>query len=46
MNVIEIEIFEVLLIELKVFGDECGFFMESFNQCNFFEKIGVNLEFV
>lgn len=31
MNVIKIEIFDVLIFELKVFGDECGFFMESFN---------------
>ena len=46
MNVIETEIPEVLLIEPKVFGDERGFFMESFNQRNFFEKTGVNLEFV
>ena len=43
---IETEIPEVLLIEPKVFGDERGFFMESFNQRNFFEKTGVNLEFV
>ena len=46
MNVIETEIPEVLLIEPKVFGDERGFFMESFNQRNFSEKTGVNLEFV
>ena len=31
MNVIQTEIPEVLLIEPKVFGDERGFFMESFN---------------
>ena len=46
MNVIETEIPEVLLIEPKVFGDERGFFMESFNQRNFSEKTGVNMEFV
>ena len=46
MNVIETEMPEVLLIEPKVFGDERGFFMESFNQRNFSEKTGVNLEFV
>ncbi|NEP88947.1 MAG: dTDP-4-dehydrorhamnose 3,5-epimerase [Okeania sp. SIO2C2] len=46
MNVIQTEIPEVLLIEPKVFGDERGFFMESFNQGNFSEKTGVNLEFV
>lgn len=31
MNVIKTEIFDVLIFELKVFGDERGFFMESFN---------------
>ncbi|NET28967.1 dTDP-4-dehydrorhamnose 3,5-epimerase [Okeania sp. SIO1I7] len=46
MNVIQTEIPEVLLIDPKVFGDERGFFMESFNQRNFSEKTGVNLEFV
>ncbi|MEB3339847.1 dTDP-4-dehydrorhamnose 3,5-epimerase [Okeania sp.] len=46
MNVIVTKIPEVLLIEPKVFGDERGFFMESFNQRNFSEKTGVNLEFV
>ncbi|NER04660.1 MAG: dTDP-4-dehydrorhamnose 3,5-epimerase [Okeania sp. SIO3C4] len=46
MNVIQTEIPEVLLIEPKVFGDERGFFMESFNQRNFSEKTGINLEFV
>lgn len=46
MNVIQTEIPEVLLIEPKVFGDERGFFMESFNQRTFTEKTGVNLEFV
>ena len=46
MNIIETEIPEVLLIEPKVFGDERGFFMESFNQRNFSEKTGINMEFV
>ncbi len=46
MDVIKTEIPEVLLIEPKVFGDERGFFMESFNQRTFTEKTGVNLEFV
>ena len=46
MDVIQTEIPEVLLIEPKVFGDERGFFMESFNQRKFTEKTGVNLEFV
>ncbi|NEP46459.1 MAG: dTDP-4-dehydrorhamnose 3,5-epimerase [Okeania sp. SIO2H7] len=46
MNVIQTEIPEVLLIEPKVFGDDRGFFFESFNQKNFAEKTGVNLDFV
>lgn len=46
MNVIQTEIPEVLLIEPKVFGDERGFFFESFNQTAFTEKTGINLEFV
>ena len=46
MNIIETEIPEVLLIEPKVFGDERGFFMESFNQRNFSLKTGINMEFV
>ncbi|MGB3513477.1 MAG: dTDP-4-dehydrorhamnose 3,5-epimerase [Microcoleaceae cyanobacterium] len=46
MDIIQTEIPEVLLIEPKIFGDERGFFMESFNQRTFTEKTGVNLEFV
>lgn len=46
MNVIKIEIFDVLIFELKVFGDERGFFMESFNQKVFEEVVGWKVEFV
>lgn len=46
MNVIQTEIPDVLLIEPKVFGDDRGFFFESFNQKNFSDKTGVNLDFV
>lgn len=31
MNVIRIEIEDVLILELRVFGDDRGFFYESFN---------------
>ncbi|MGE5865699.1 MAG: dTDP-4-dehydrorhamnose 3,5-epimerase family protein, partial [Rhizobacter sp.] len=31
---------EVLLLEPKCFGDERGFFMESFNQRQFDEAVG------
>lgn len=36
----------VLIIEPKVFGDERGFFMESFNQKIFDEAVGRHVEFV
>ena len=37
---------EVLIIEPKVFGDERGFFMESFNQAAFEQATGVAMRFV
>ncbi|MEM9772788.1 MAG: dTDP-4-dehydrorhamnose 3,5-epimerase, partial [Cyanobacteria bacterium P01_D01_bin.73] len=37
---------EVLLIEPKVFGDDRGFFFESFNQQKFAEQTGVTDNFV
>lgn len=37
---------EVLILEPKVFGDERGFFMESFNHGVFAEATGVHLNFV
>ena len=37
---------EVLLIEPKVFGDERGFFFESFNQRVLAEQAGITAEFV
>ena len=37
---------DVLLIEPKVFGDERGFFFESFNQRAFNQATGLNLDFV
>jgi dTDP-4-dehydrorhamnose 3,5-epimerase len=36
----------VLIIEPKVFGDERGFFYESFNQRKFNEMVGREVEFV
>lgn len=36
----------VLLIEPKIFGDERGFFMESFNQKVFDDAVGHSVEFV
>lgn len=37
---------DVLLIEPKVFGDERGFFFESFNQQRFNAATGLDLQFV
>jgi dTDP-4-dehydrorhamnose 3,5-epimerase len=37
---------DVLILEPKVFGDERGFFMESFNQRAFDEAVGRHVEFV
>ena len=37
---------EVLIIEPKVFGDERGFFFESFSQRDFDEATGLSLPFV
>ena len=46
MNVIQTEIPDVLIIEPKVFADERGFFMESFNQQRFNEIVGREVNFV
>lgn len=46
MNVIQTAIPEVLIIEPKVFGDDRGFFFESFNARRFAELTGVRTEFV
>lgn len=37
---------DVILIEPKVFGDERGFFFESFNQVQFEQAIGKSVQFV
>lgn len=36
----------ILAIQPQVFGDERGFFLESFNQKEFCEKTGLNIDFV
>lgn len=46
MNVIDTAIAEVKIIEPKVFGDERGFFYESFNQARFEAAIGHSVNFV
>lgn len=46
MNVIETDIPEILIFEPKVFGDERGFFFESFNQQVFDAAVGHHVNFV
>ncbi|MCO7625167.1 dTDP-4-dehydrorhamnose 3,5-epimerase [Pseudomonas fluorescens] len=46
MNVIETGLPGVVIIEPKVFGDERGFFYESFNARAFAEATGVHAQFV
>ena len=46
MNVIPTAIADALIIEPKVFGDDRGFFMGSFNERGFREQTGVDLSFV
>jgi dTDP-4-dehydrorhamnose 3,5-epimerase len=46
MKVIPAAIPDVLIIEPKVFGDERGFFFESFNRHTFKELTGVKCDFV
>jgi len=46
MNTTKTDIPEVLILEPKVFGDERGFFMESFNQKVWEEATGLKTHFV
>ncbi|GKQ75878.1 dTDP-4-dehydrorhamnose 3,5-epimerase [Aeromonas caviae] len=46
MNVIKTAIRDVLIFEPKVFGDERGFFFESFNHKLFEEAVGYQVNFV
>lgn len=46
MKVIASELPDVLILEPRVFGDERGFFYESFNARAFSEATGLNREFV
>ncbi|AXS80369.1 dTDP-4-dehydrorhamnose 3,5-epimerase [Dechloromonas sp. HYN0024] len=46
MKVTPTRISDVLIIEPKVFGDERGFFFESFNQKAFNEAVGQEITFV
>lgn len=46
MNVIKTNIPDVLIFEPTVFGDERGFFMESYNQQIFEKAVGRKVKFV
>lgn len=46
MRAIQTTIADVLLLEPKVFGDDRGFFYESFNAKTFREATGVDVQFV
>jgi len=46
MDVIETSIPDVKLLKPKVFGDERGFFMESYNKQTLAELLGLDVEFV
>lgn len=46
MNVIKTDIPDVLIFEPKVFGDDRGFFFESFNQRVFEQAVGRQINFV
>ncbi len=46
MQVTSTSLPEVLIIEPKVFGDERGFFFESFNRELLAEKVGITADFV
>ena len=46
MKVIKTKIPDLLIIEPKVFGDDRGFFFESFNRLRFTEIVGREVDFV
>jgi len=46
MKIIQTEIPDVLIIEPRVFGDDRGFFYESYNKKQFEEATGIKSEFV
>lgn len=46
MNIVPTALPEVLIIEPKVFGDDRGYFFESFNARNFAEATGIDAAFV
>lgn len=45
MKIVETDLPGVLVIEPQVFGDERGFFMESYSRARFSEAVGQDVEF-
>lgn len=46
MKIIDTDLPEVKMIEPRVFGDERGFFLESYNKRDFKKNLGIDFEFV
>ena len=46
MRIIETNIPDLLIFEPKVFGDERGFFLESYNERSFRDATGLSMDFV
>ena len=46
MNVLDTNLPDVKIIEPRIFGDQRGFFYESYNLQRFREALGIDAEFV
>lgn len=46
MNVIKTKLKDCFIIEPKVFGDDRGFFLETFQENRYLDLVGINLPFV
>lgn len=46
MNVIKTDLADVLILEPRVFGDDRGFFFESYNEREFIARTGIEARFV
>lgn len=46
MHLVKTSIYEILILEPTVYGDDRGFFFESFNSARFYELTGINKNFV
>jgi len=46
MNVIQTKLKDCVIIEPKVFGDERGFFLETFQAYRYADVVGINFQFV